>query len=238
MKSMEFTSSVKMSTSGRISIARDGQSQKDYTKLGLKGQIIVGTITGVSKKISIDFNGTEVTVPKTAVRDAREGEERSFEIKEVSKDSIVLKEVEKTMSSMTGNQAIVRTMVGNDKASFSDLLEKSGMSDGNVVEGLEQHVTSAGERMTVEDVQDMEQDGMSVDKREVDQVDRMLSRVKRQRMEREAGLEAYQENSKEQQQQIQKLLVKLICNLVLCIIMIMKIKWDILHRYIVLHHQL
>lgn len=205
MKSMEFTSSVKMSTSGRISIARDGQSQKDYTKLGLKGQIIVGTITGVSKKISIDFNGTEVTVPKTAVRDAREGEERSFEIKEVSKDSIVLKEVEKTMSSMTGNQAIVRTMVGNDKASFSDLLEKSGMSDGNVVEGLEQHATSAGERMTGEDVQDMEQDGMSVGKREVDQVDRMLSRVKRQRMERKAGLEAYQENSKEQQQQIQKM---------------------------------
>lgn len=202
---MEFTSSVKMSTSGRISIAKDGQSQKDYTKLGLKGQIIVGTITGVSKKISIDFNGTEVNVPKSAVRDAKEGEERSFEIKEVSKDSIVLKEVEKTMNSVTGNQAMVRTMVGNDKASFSDLLEKSGMSDGNIVEGLEQHTTSASDRMTGEDMQDMERDGMSVGKREVDQVDRMLSRVKKQRMEREAGLEAYKENAKEQQEQIQQM---------------------------------
>lgn len=202
---MEFTNSVKMSTSGRISIARDGQSQKDYTKLGLKGQIIVGTITGVSKKISIDFSGTEVSVPKTAVRGAREGEERSFEIKEVSKDSIVLKEVEKSMNSVSGNKAIVRTMVGNDKASFSDLLEKSGMSDGNIVEGLEQHTISATDRMTGEDMQKMEQDGMSVGKRPVDQVDQMLSRVKKQRMEKEAGLEAYQENVKEQQADIQQM---------------------------------
>lgn len=205
VKSMEFTSSVKMSTSGRISIARDGRSQKDYTKFGMKGQVIVGTITKVSKKISIDFNGTEVKVPRSAVRDAREGEERSFEIREVSKDSIVLKEVEKTMHSASGKQALVRTMVGNDKASFADLLEKSGMSDGNTVEGLEQHTTSAVDRMTGEDVQDMEQDGMSVGKREVDQVDRMLSRVKKQRMEREAGLEAYKENSQEQQEQIQQI---------------------------------
>lgn len=205
MKSMEFTSSVKMSTSGKISIARDGQSQKDYTKFGMKGQIIVGTITGVSKKISIDFNGMEVKVPGSAVRDAREGQERSFEIREVSKETIVLKEVDKSMKSTSGNQALVRTMVGNDKASFADLLEKSGMSDGNIVEGLEQHTTSAVDRMTGEDVQDMEQDGISVCKREVDQVDRMLSRVKKQRMEREAGLEAYRENSEEQQQQIQKM---------------------------------
>lgn len=202
---MKFTSSVKMSTSGRISIARDGQSQKDYTKFGMKGQIIVGTITGVSNKISIAFNGTEVKVPKSAVRDAREGEERSFEIKEVSKNSIVLKEVEDSMNSASGNQALVRTMVGNDKACFTDLLEKSGMSDGNTVEGLEQHTTSVADRMTGEDVQDMEQDGMSVGKREIDQVDRMLSRVKKQRMEREAGLEAYRENSEEQQQQIQQI---------------------------------
>lgn len=202
---MEYTSSVKRSTSGRISIARDGQSQKDYTKFGMKGQIIVGTITGVSKKISIDFNGTEVKVPKSAVRNAREGEERSFEIKEVSKDSIVLKEVEKNMHSASGNQALVRTMVGNDKASFADLLEKSGMSDGNTVEGLEQHTTSAADRMTGKDVQDMEQDGMSVAKREIDQVDRMLSRVKKQRMERENGLEAYRENFQEQQEQIQQI---------------------------------
>lgn len=202
---MEFTSSVKMSTSGRISIARDGRSQKDYTKLGMKGQIIVGTITGVSNKISIDFNGTEVKVPESAIRDAREGEERSFEVKEVSKDSIVLKEVENSMNSASGNQALVRTMVGNDKACFADLLEKSEMSDGNTVEGLEQHTTSVADRMTGEDVQDMEQDGMSVGKREVDQVDRMLSRVKKQRMEREAGLEAYKENSEEQQQQIRQI---------------------------------
>lgn len=202
---MEFTSSVKISTSGRISIGRDGGSQKDYTKLGMKGQIIVGTITGVSKKISIDFSGTQVSVPRSAVRDAREGEQRSFEIKEVSKESIVLKEVETSMSSASGNQALVRTMVGNDKACFADLLEKSGMSDGNTVEGLEQHATSAAERMTGEDMQNMEQDGMSVGKKEVDQVDKMLSRVKKQRMEREAGLEAYKENTKEQQTQIQQM---------------------------------
>lgn len=202
---MEMTSNVKWTTAGHLSIGRDGRSGKDYTMLGKKGQFLTGIITGVSQKISIDFGGTEVTVPKNAVRDAREGEERVFEIKDVSKNSIVLKEVEKSVASTGGTKAIMRTMVGSDKVNFTSLLEESGMSDGNVIENANEKVDSLQARMTGEDVRTMEEEGISAGKSSVERVEKMLTRIKRQRMERENGIEEFAEKEKQQGEMIEQI---------------------------------
>lgn len=199
---MEMTRNVKWTTAGHLSIGRDGRSGKDYTMLGKKGQLLTGIITGVSKKISIDFGGTEVTVPKHAVRDAREGEERVFEIKDVSKNSIVLKEVEKSVASTGGTKAIMRTMVGSDKVNFTSLLEESGMSDGNMIENASEKTDSLRARMTGEDVRTMEEEGVSAGKSSVERVEKMLTRIKRQRMERENGIEGFAEKEKQQGEMI------------------------------------
>lgn len=202
---MEMTSNVKWTTAGHLSIGRDGRSGKDYTMLGKKGQFLTGIITGVSQKISIDFGGTEVTVPKNAVRDAREGEERVFEIKDVSKNSIVLKEVEKSVASTGGTKAIMRTMVGSDKVNFTSLLEESGMSDGNTIENASEKVDSLQARMTGEDVRTMEEEGISAGKSSVERVEKMLTRIKRQRMERENGIEGFAEKEKKQGEMIEQI---------------------------------
>lgn len=199
---MEMTRNVKWTTAGHLSIGRDGRSGKDYTMLGKKGQLLTGIITGVSNKISIDFGGTEVTVPKHAVRDAREGEERVFEIKDVSKNSIVLKEVEKSVASTGGTKAIMRTMVGSDKVNLSSMLEESGMSDGNIIENASEKTDSLRARMTGEDVRAMEEEGVSAGKSSVERVEKMLTRIKRQRMEREDGIEGFAEKEKQQGERI------------------------------------
>ena len=67
-----------------------------FLSIGRKGQVVEGVVSKVSDKISISFNGIEVAVPHSAVRKATEGEIRKFQIMDVSKDNIVLKEVGNT----------------------------------------------------------------------------------------------------------------------------------------------
>lgn len=58
-----------------------------------QGDIVDGIITDVSDMISIAFNDKEVKVPRSAVQNAKEGQIRKFEIKDISKNRIVLREV-------------------------------------------------------------------------------------------------------------------------------------------------
>ena len=60
--------------------------KNSFLSIGKKGQTVEGVISGVSDRISINFNGIEVSVPHSAVQDAREGETRKFQIMDVSKE--------------------------------------------------------------------------------------------------------------------------------------------------------
>lgn len=96
--------------------------QSAYLNIGEKGQIVQGTVSKVGESVSINFNGIEVAVARDAVKNAKEGEVRNFQITDVSKDSIVLKEVN------TGKQAepvrgMVRTSVDTSNYSFAECLE-------------------------------------------------------------------------------------------------------------------
>ena len=94
--------------------------QSAYLNIGKKGQIVQGTISKAGESVSINFNGIEVAAPGGAVKDPKEGEVRNFQITDVSKDSIVLKEVD------AGQQAepvrgMVKTSVGASNYSFAEL---------------------------------------------------------------------------------------------------------------------
>lgn len=141
---MEIMNRVNTAGNGKDAGTLDkGSSSVDYTTLGLKGQIIEGRIDKVSDKISIDFSGTAVTVPKSAVRDAREGDIRSFQITDVSKNSIVLKEVEKS-SLVADSKGIVRTTVGTDATSFAESLSEAEQNEKEENKGLFERLDSIG----------------------------------------------------------------------------------------------
>ena len=63
-----------------------------------KGMIVDGVITRVSNSISINLDGVEVQVASSAIKNATEGETRKFEIIDVSKDGIAIKEVGRDQS--------------------------------------------------------------------------------------------------------------------------------------------
>ncbi len=46
--------------------------------IGSKGQVVQGVVSKVSNQISINFNGVEVAIPKTAVQNARKARNKKF----------------------------------------------------------------------------------------------------------------------------------------------------------------
>lgn len=208
MKSMEIMNRVNTTGNGKDAGTLDkGSSSVDYTTLGLKGQIIEGRIDKIADKISIDFSGTAVTVPKSAVRDAKEGEIRSFQITDVSKNSIVLKEVEKS-SLMTDSKGIVRTTVGANKASFAESLSKAEQDAKEENRGLFERLDSIGSRMTGEDYLAIEEEGISLESYNLNRLERVLNRIKEERIDRRENLEDVIEEQEEYSSDIEKMVLR------------------------------
>lgn len=180
----------------------------DYTQLGARGQIIEGVITSVLDTISINFNGVEVAVPKSAVQDAKEGEIRSFEIKDVTKTSIVLKEMGKTSQSQPG-VGVMQTKVEEDRNHFEQKLEQTNQEEEeNNVEKLEEEIESISNRITEEDVNLMEEEGMSLEKYNMERLDRVLNRIKESKIFKRENIERIVEQQKTTKENIEKIVRK------------------------------
>lgn len=144
-----------------------------FLSIGKKGQIVEGVISKVSDKISINFNGVEVSVPHFAVRDAMEGETRKFQIMEVSKDNIVLKEAGKLRSRDT-TRAMVSTKAPDNAGMSSNHLSESAQ----VVAG-EQEAAKNIAILTGEDYENIEKEEGAIDgDEEFTSLERAVERVK------------------------------------------------------------
>lgn len=157
------------STSGMGNIFNNGS----FLSIGNKGQIVEGVISKVSDKISINFNGVEVSVPHSAVREATEGETRKFQIMDVSKDSIVLKEVGNSY-----NQGVTRAMV-NTKAPDSAGASGNRLNESTQVAAGEQEAAKNIAILTGEDYKEIEEGEGAIDgEEEFTSLERTLERVK------------------------------------------------------------
>ncbi|MBQ1393542.1 MAG: hypothetical protein IIY81_08420, partial [Lachnospiraceae bacterium] len=201
---MEIAGKVKAGTSWNVNKSQDEKGKTDYTKIGKKGQIVVGTITGVSDKISIDFNGSQVQVSKTAVQNAREGEERSFEIKDVTKNHIVLKEVDTQGKTESEKQKMIRTTIDRGQKGLTDNKNTKNATDK---EEESDTLHSISERMSEEDCTDLEKEGMSIEKYNLERLDRALERIKQQRQAKREGIAQYVERKEDYQKEIEKVKV-------------------------------
>ena len=103
-------------------ILRDGTG---FAAIGKKGDIVEGVISRISEQVSIKFSNQEVSVPKNAVRNAAEGETRRFEILEVSKEQIVLKDI-----SENGGEA--RPILCTQMEQTGDFFSKLSMQNGRL----------------------------------------------------------------------------------------------------------
>ena len=184
---MNVRDCVNGTNSGGEQVTRErGKSAFDYTSLGEKGQIIDGVITQVSEQVSIDFGGTEIKISQTAVQNAREGEVRSFQIMDVSKNSIVLKEVEQNAVTSNG---VLCTNVVNSQDSFVTHMEKAEETSGQDSKDAKEELENVSSRMTGKDYTALQEEGMSLEKYELERLERALNRIKEERLMEQHGIE-------------------------------------------------
>lgn len=207
---MEIINQVNASPNGK-NIGGSSGGTVDYLSIGQKGQIIDGVITKVDQRISIDFNGKEIYVPKSAVNNAREGEIRRFEITDVSAKGIVLKEIQKN-SDVKENQkaAITSTKVDTDAKSFADKLEKAADEQEEEQESPKEvlsRLDDLGNRMTEEDYRDLTQEGMSIETYNLERLEKALNRIKEDKRNRKESIEGLNEHQQEYQENIENIVL-------------------------------
>ena len=149
-----------MNTAGAIRVVHSITEENKEEQL-VVGQVVEGVITNVSDTISINLNGKELQVSQSAVQNAKEGQVRTFEIKESSKESIVLREV--GMDTEEGSQhGVQKTSVVTVRVTVSKETkdEESKECLDAAKEKLKKQIASTLQRFTKEDY--VERDRKSV----------------------------------------------------------------------------
>lgn len=173
-------------------------NEPDNEALGKKGDVIEGIVKKVSDKITIDFNGKEINISKSAVQDAREGSSIKFQIMDVSNDRIVLKPLENRENDVTNesNGAGAVTHTHLETSSTTDILEPDAQSD-EVRSEIFLQENSQIENITTEDVIDIirtdEGVYMSVEDYTLAAFDRLLQAISDNRVLKENALEGQME---------------------------------------------
>mgnify|MGYP001264845270 CR=1 FL=1 len=178
----------------RSDAIKSPKAYEGVDSIGQKGQIVEGLITQVSDKVSIEFNGREVTTSLSAVRNARKGEKRLFEIKDISKNSIVLKEVGSNADKGRMIKGIC-TNVAKDQTVFKEHLEKSlgdkekEKDQAKEIEDGKSKLEEIESRLSKEDYMELIKEGNLLEAYDLVRLEKALARIKDQRKTREISIE-------------------------------------------------
>lgn len=146
------------------------------------GQELEGIISNVSDQISINFSGKEVKVPSSAVKDAKEGETRTFQIMDISKNGIVLKEV-----GSTKKQGELVTKKGNWCTQVD--VDSSTLINNELESEEDADLDEISNRMSASDYEKLIKEGISLESYALERLERALERIKSQRNEKSVQLE-------------------------------------------------
>lgn len=144
-----------------------------------KGMIVDGVITRVSDSISINLNNVEVQVASSAIQNATEGEVRKFEIMDVSKDGIAIKEVGQNQASGNHSGRKSTVVMAQTARIISSAVEnqKEQAKEGNK-EKTHHSVSDVTGRMTGSDYGSIAEEGVSPEDMEMNAFAAALERAK------------------------------------------------------------
>lgn len=173
--------------------------QQNFLSIGKKGQILQGTLTSVTDRITIQINGVEIAVGKNAVKEPKEGQVRDFQITDVSKDSITLKDMS-NVTDTSSVRAMKRTSVSNSTKSFADTLSDS--------QKTAQDKTQKSESLAIlngEDYREVEESEGSFEKTNQECIERAVERIKEQKEWKADRLQDYKEQRQEVEESRKKM---------------------------------
>lgn len=161
------------------------------------GDIIEGIVTTISEQVSINFSGKEFHFPKEAVRDAKEGEKRTYKIMEASGASFVLKEIGKAKAE-DGHGKMLFTTVDTG-------MQMIAQNFGTLpAQQEEDHLGNISDRVTEEDCKELEEEGMTLEKYNLERLERLLERMKAQTALKQAGIEGQLEDKQSRREAVAK----------------------------------
>ncbi len=190
---------IMLNTNGINSGKKSMFDNQSLLSIGSKGQVVEGVISSVSDKISINFSGVEVKVPSSAVQNATEGEKRKFQIMDVSKENIVLKEIGNTQKTQN-TKAMASTTVAESSYDYAGHL-KGGAQVAEGVADAKKNISV----LTGEDYQSLEEDEGALEKYQDESLDRAVERIKEQRKWKEKCQESNEELCAELEQGLEEL---------------------------------
>ncbi len=188
-------------TNGLRSSLTNGIREREAAKTEpefLAGDIIEGIVTSVSEQISINFSGKEFRFPKEAVQNAREGEKRTYKIMEASGASFVLKEIGKAKAE-DGHGKMLFTTVDTG---MQMIAQNFGTLPGQQTE--EDRLGNISDRVTEEDCKELEEEGMTLEKYNLERLERLLERMKMQTALKQAGIEGQLEDKQSRREVVAK----------------------------------
>ena len=187
-------------TNGLHSSLTNGIREREAAKTEpefLAGDIIEGIVTSVSEQISINFSGKEFHFPKEAVQNAKEGEKRTYKIMEASGASFVLKEIGKAKAE-GGQGKMLFTTVDTG-------MQMIAQNFGTLpAQQEEDHLGNISDRVTEEDCKELEEEGMTLEKYNLERLERLLERMKAQTALKQAGIEGQVEDKQSRREAIAK----------------------------------
>lgn len=164
------------------------------------GQELEGIILKVSEQISIDFSGREVNIPQPTIPDAKEGEIRKFKITEISNNGIVLKEIGSATKQSDASKinGMICTKTETDPSTVLATEEKEEEEKENGLEGI-------SSKMTASNLEDIKNEGVSLESYQLELLAKALDRVKMQRSMKMDQLEGQTEQLKLEREQARNL---------------------------------
>lgn len=166
--------------------AREEELAEEFTK----GQVVEGVITKVSDQISLTLNGKELQVPSSLLKNAKEGQIRNFEVTELTKQSMVVKEVEPE-TKQSEPQAVKQTIVAaGNQAVVGDVTTRQKKESLEIEkEEIKAYLSSIIARLSEEDYQEMSKDDTPIENYSKERFERTLNRIKSQKQFKSEHLE-------------------------------------------------
>ncbi len=152
------------------------------------GDIVDGIITNVSDMISIAFNDKEVKIPQSAIQNAKEGQVRKFEIKDISNKSIVLREIG-TNSESTSTGVLQTNVLTGGKAFSGYIRERSSQDLISQTETVNTQLEQVRATLTIEDYVNLKDLDKSPEESSSEEFEKKLERIKEQRQFSEKHLD-------------------------------------------------
>lgn len=180
------------------------KKSSDILSIGKKGDIIEGVISEVSDKVSIDFKGTEIKTAKQSVPDAKEGQVRKFQIMDITKDRIALREVGDNPSGRS-KSVIYSTLIQIDSGTYADRFER--IYDQQLNNKNKEDSKDSANQITEEDCEAIWKEGFSLEAFEAGRLARALERIKQNKEFRSENLDMRIENQEQWKKEIEKIAV-------------------------------